>query len=158
MKTLTKTLIVGISMTAGVLQQAANAQTLYMLHDRDMQRGTEAMLAGELETASKYLRRAAKKDLGPLRLVPTLNNLCAVDYALGKLESAEQACTRAIGEDRFFWRAYVNRGNVRKALGDYQLAKADYEKAIRLKPDADLPKRALARFIEEQPKQMADAR
>lgn len=158
MKTLTKTLIAGIALTASVLPQAASAQTLYMLHDRDLQRGTEAMLAGELETASKYLRRATKKDLGPLRLVPALNNLCAVDYALGKLESAEQACTRAIAEDRYFWRAYVNRGNVGKSLGDYQRAKADYEKAVRLKPDADLPKRALARFIEEQPQQMADAR
>lgn len=158
MKTLTKMLIAGVVLSAGMLSQGASAQTLYMQKDRDMQRGTDAMLAGELETASKYLRRATKKDLGPLRLVPTLNNLCAVDYALGKLDSAERACSRAIGEDRYFWRAYVNRGNVRKALGDHQLAKADYEKAVRLKPDADLPKHALARFIKELPKQMADAR
>jgi len=158
MMTFTKTLIAGAVLAAAGLSQGADAQTLYMRHDRDMQRGNAAMLAGDLDAAAKYLRRAAKKDLGPQRLVPTLNNLCAVDYALGNLDSAEEACSRAIGEDRYFWRAYVNRGNVRKARGDYQSAQADYEKAVRLKPGADMPKRALARLISEQPKLVAEAR
>jgi tetratricopeptide (TPR) repeat protein len=158
MKLLTKTLMAGALLVTGGISQAADAQTLYMRADRDMTRGTEALMAGDLENASLHLSRAVRKNLGPERLVPALNNLCAVDYALGKLDSAEAACTRAVAEDRHFWRAYVNRGNVRKARGEYVLARADYEKAVRLKPASDLPKRALARLMEEQPTLMADAR
>ncbi|NVJ98316.1 MAG: hypothetical protein HWE25_09195 [Alphaproteobacteria bacterium] len=153
-----KKLIAGVALAVAGLSVGANAQTLYMQKNRNMERGMEAMMAGDLEGASRYLARAAKADLGKPRLLPVLNNLCAVDYALGKLDSAEEACTRAIAEDRFFWRAYVNRGNVFKAQGRFEDAQADYAKAGRLKPESSLPGKALARLKEEQPKLFADAR
>lgn len=152
-----KKLVATVALAVAGLSAGASAQTLYLENNRNMDRGMKAMMAGDLERASTYLARAAKADLGKPRLVPVLNNLCAVDYALGKLETAEEACTRAIAEDRFFWRAYVNRGNVYKAQGLFKDAQADYAKAVRLKPESELPKRALSRLMEEQPKLMANA-
>ncbi|NVJ70722.1 MAG: tetratricopeptide repeat protein [Alphaproteobacteria bacterium] len=158
MKTTGKQLIAATALALIGFSTAANAQTFYMNENRDIKRGTEAMKQGDLEGASRYFRRAASRDIGAERLVPVLNNLCAVDYAQGKLDSAEEACTRAIAEDRHFWRAYVNRGNVLKAKGHFAQAHQDYAKAVKLKPGSDMTQRALAKLLEEQPKLFAVAR
>jgi len=157
MWTTSKTLVAGAVLAVASFSAAANAQTYYAGPDRNIERGTEAMMQGDLETASKFFHRAADSNLSKGRLVPLLNNLCAVDYALGKLDSAQEACTRAIAEDRRFWRAYVNRGNVLKAKGDYSDAHRDYAKAVSLKPKSGIAQRALARLQEEQPKLFAAA-
>lgn len=157
MWTIPKGLVAAAALTIAGFSTMAQAQTYYMGKDSNIERGTKAMMKGNLETASRYLGRAAQTDLGHDRLVPVLNNLCAVDYALGKLESAEAACSRAISEDRHFWRAYVNRGNVLKAKGQFDAARDDYAKAVRLNPNGELPKRALARLMEEQPQRFAAA-
>ncbi|SDE37381.1 tetratricopeptide repeat protein [Kordiimonas lacus] len=158
MWTTRKSLVAGAVLAVASFSAAANAQTFYAGPDRNIERGTDALMQGDLKTASKYFHRAAETNLGKERLVPLLNNLCAVDYALGKLDSAEEACSRAIAEDRHFWRAYVNRGNVLKAKGEYADAHQDYAKAVRLKPKSDIAQRALARLQEEQPKLFAAAK
>lgn len=153
-----KKLIAGVALAVVSVSTTVSADTLYFSNDRNMERGMEALMQGELQTASKYLGRAAKTDLGKERLVPVLSNLCAVDYALGKLDSAQEACDRAIQEDRHFWRAYVNRGNVHKAKGHFEEAREDYTRALRINPNGQLPKDALARLMEEQPKYFAEAK
>lgn len=140
----------GLVIGAGALiatSTAAQAQVFYAHEDTNLTRAESAMRAGDLENASKYFKRAVNTNLGVERLVPALNNYCAVDYAIGNLEAAENACTRAIREDRQYWRAYVNRGNVRAALGKKDEARADYEKALRLKPGSAVAKAAFEQFV-----------
>lgn len=127
------------------LASPVEAQVFYMSKNSNYNLAEQAMRAGELDRASKLFRRATKGSLGSETLLAAYNNLCAVDLARGALEDAEKACTRAIGKNRLYWRAYVNRGHVRAAMGNQELAVADLQKAIKLKPQSKLAKRVLAR-------------
>ncbi|MCJ9429126.1 hypothetical protein [Kordiimonas marina] len=141
----------------GVSAQGAEAQVLYLTKDRNYEVAMQAMKAGDLETAADRFERAVSFDIGSARLLPMLNNLCAVNYVLGHLDKAKEACDRAIREDRHYWRAYVNRGNVFKAEGDLKAARADYRYAVRLAPKADLPRQALARLDNHREQLLAGA-
>ena len=138
----------GLALAGVGLSATANAQVLYGGKDQNIERGMHALKQGDLEQAAKHLTRASRTNLGSGRLVPVLNNLCAINYALGNLDAAEQACDRAIGEDKLFWRAYVNRGNVFKAKGDYAAAHEDYSRAAGIH-DGPMPQQALARLEAE---------
>jgi len=139
----------------GVSAPGAEAQGLYLTKDRNYEVAMQAMKAGDMVTAADRFERAVSFDIGSERLLPMLNNLCAVNYVLGRLDNAKAACDRAIQEDRHYWRAYVNRGNVFKARGDLKAARADYSYAVRLAPKANLPKQALARLDNDRDTLMA---
>ena len=150
-----------IAIVAGVMltvSTAGQAQVIYGHENPNLSRATSAMMAGELEVASKYFRRAVRANLGAERLIPALNNYCAVEYAINNFENAEKVCSQAIGEDRRYWRAYVNRGNVRTALGKLEEARADYEKAVKLKPNSRIANEALAGVQKLNPSLLADAK
>lgn len=152
--------IKNIAVAAGVMltvSTAGQAQVIYGHENSNLSRATSALMAGELERASLHFKRAVKSNLGSERLIPALNNYCAVEYALNNLENAEKVCSEAISEDRRYWRAYVNRGNVRTALGKLDAARADYEKAIKLKPNSQLAQNALANFQKPNPALLAEA-
>ncbi len=151
-----KTLVVSV----GVLMVASTtgqAQVIYGHENSNLAQANKAMMAGELKTASKYFGRAVKANLGEEKMVTALNNFCAVEYAIGHNENAEKVCSQAIGEDRRYWRAYVNRGNARAALGKQLEAEQDYERAIALKPGSRIAKNALASFRANTSTQLAKA-
>ncbi|MBO6503337.1 MAG: tetratricopeptide repeat protein [Kordiimonadaceae bacterium] len=142
-------MIKAVTVMAGVLlvsTGASQAQVIYGQENSNLTRANQSMMAGDLESASKYFRRAVKANLGHERLVPTLNNYCAVEYAIGNFENAEKVCSEAISNDRRYWRAYVNRANVRAALGDAEGAAADYDKALSIKPNSRIAADAFAKF------------
>lgn len=148
-----------VAVVAGVMltvSTASQAQVIYGHENTNLKRATSAMMAGELQVASKYFRRAVKANLGAERLIPALNNYCAVEYAIANLENAEKVCSQAIAEDRRYWRAYVNRGNVRTALGKLEEARADYEKAVKLKPNSRIAREALANIQKPNPNLFAE--
>ena len=136
---------------------ASEAQTIYGHENSNLTRANTAMMAGDFETASKYFGRAVKANLGQERLIPALNNYCAVEYALGRYESAETVCSQAIGEDRRYWRAFVNRANARSELGKLEAAKADYEKALDINPDSKIANSALISFQAKNGRLLAEA-
>lgn len=152
-------IVKNVAIAAGVMfavSSTSQAQVIYGHENSNLTRANSAMMAGELETASQHFRRAVKANLGPERLVPALNNYCAVEYAINNLENAEKVCSQAIGEDRRYWRAYVNRGNVRTALGKLDAARADYEKAVKLKPNSKIAREALASVQKPNPTLLAE--
>lgn len=136
---------------------AQSVKTIYVGQDVNIERGMSALRSGDLDGALKHLRRAARGDIGTERLVPVLSNICAIEYARGELDAAEEACDRAINEDRSFWRAYVNRGNVHKSRGDYAAAKSDYERAAGIDRN-DLSVQALASLEAYADKLVAEAK
>lgn len=105
------------------------AEKFYMEAEPNIAKAEKSILSGNLEEASKYYNRAIRSGIDTDRLVSVLNNLCIVEYALGKAEQAIEACTGAIEKKTRFWQAYVNRANARLALGDVEGAKADYKQA-----------------------------
>lgn len=139
-----KTAAIAASVTFVGLGAPVEAQVFYMNHNSNYVKADEAMRAGEFENASRLFNRAIKYGAHGETLLAAYNNLCAVDLARGALESAERACSGAIGENRLYWRAYVNRGHVRAAMGKQELAIKDLQKAVKLKPNSKLAKRVLA--------------
>jgi len=121
------------------------AQVFYMSKNSTYNLADQAMRAGELDRASSLFKRAIRGSLRGETLLAAYNNLCAVDLARGAYKDAERACSGAIGERRTYWRAYVNRGHARAAMGEQELALKDLHKAIKLKPKSKLAKRVLAR-------------
>ena len=138
------------------LATPVEAQVFFMSKNSNYILADQAMRTGELDRASLLFKRAVKGSLGNETLLAAYNNLCAVDLARGDLENAEKACTHAIGKNRLYWRAYVNRGHVRAAMGKQDLALADLQKALRLKPESKLIKRVLAR-VQQSNRLLAEA-
>ena len=148
------------ALVAGAMTMTSNAsqaQTIYGHENSNLTRANTSMMAGDFETASKYFKRATKANLGQERLVPALNNYCAVEYALGRYESAETVCSSAIGEDRRYWRAFVNRGNARSALGKFEGAQADFKRAIEINPKSEIANNAMISFRSKNAKLLANA-
>jgi len=144
--------------TLGVsVSTPVNAQVFYMKKNTDYEKATAAMKDGNLERASLLYSRALKGSLREDIKLNAYNNLCAVDFARGSLESAEKACSNAISSNRLFWRAYINRGHVRSALGKVDLALKDLRKAVKLQPDNLLAKRVLERYENQKGKLYAKA-
>jgi len=112
----------------------AQAQVFYVNADRDIEKGQDAMRAGDYERAVRYLKKAARRDLSSEHRAIVQNSLCASLYFKGAYEEAATACTDAIDEDARYWKAFVNRGHARKALGDMSGALADYCEARELSP------------------------
>lgn len=151
-----KTLMIAVG-TMVALSSASQAQVIYGAQDSNLTRAMSALKSGEFERAATYYRRAVRTDLGEARLVPALNNLCAVEYAIGNYDEAEKVCSKAIGEDRHYWRAYVNRGNAHVALGNDEAAHKDFQKAVKFNPRASIAKNALAQFESSQATLLAAA-
>lgn len=137
--------------------EAQSTKTLYLSENGNLERGMKSLQQGNLVLAVKHLRRAVRADLGTERLVPALSNLCAAEYALGDLDMAEKHCNEAIGEDRHYWRAYVNRGNVHKAKGRREAAHADYLRAESISSN-DLTVKALASLEPNPERRVAQAK
>lgn len=149
----TKALVIAVGSLLAV-SSASQAQVTYIYGSVpvNLTKATSALMAGDLEQASKYYKRAVKMNLSAERLAPALGNLCDVEFKLSNLESAEKYCSRAIGEDRRNWRAYVNRGHVRLSQDNREAAYADYQTAAKIRPEEVIIKNALAYFeVTEQP-------
>ena len=112
----------------------AQAQVFHITQDRALLKGNEAMQTGDLERALVHYRKAVSKDLTSAERTMAFNSICAAEFVLGNAEAAAEACTAAIEGDGRYWKAFVNRGNARKALGDKEGAIADYCRAHDLRP------------------------
>ncbi|NVJ70610.1 MAG: hypothetical protein HWE08_09675 [Alphaproteobacteria bacterium] len=112
----------------------AQAQVIYVNPDRNIEDGQKAMSEGDYARASRYFKKAVRRNLSSEHMAIVQNSLCASLFFEGAYEDAEGACSAAIEEDGRYWKAYVNRGHARKALGDQAGALADFCKANTLSP------------------------
>lgn len=152
----------------------AAASTLRFGLSQDALESCNTALAGDLREADRtatYVNRAivlsalgrlddAAADLTrAIERAPELQaahlTLGGVYSRMGRWRDAEAAFTAGIelNPDATVARDYFTRGGAREELGDIAGARADYETAVALAPDWDLPRRELARFeviMEEQ--------
>ncbi|TNE61900.1 MAG: tetratricopeptide repeat protein [Alphaproteobacteria bacterium] len=113
---------------------SAQSLTLHVTRDYYLDHGDRALAAGETLKAADYFRKALRKNLSADERIAAQNSLCAAEFILGNYDAASEACTAAIRADGGYWKAYVNRGNARNALGDTEGAIADYCEAKALEP------------------------
>ncbi|MEX0299665.1 MAG: hypothetical protein AB3N28_11395 [Kordiimonas sp.] len=139
-----KAAVLSIFIGLNSMAPMAEAQVVHVQQNYNLAQASKAIAKGELQNGAKYLRRAVRSSLSNVQLVTALTDLCAIDYHLGKLNSAEKSCSRALRVDRKSWKAYYNRGHVRRALGESEAAEMDYVKAARLEPSEERIQKALA--------------
>tara|TARA_R110002096_G_scaffold190345_8_gene371452 strand:+ start:186 stop:665 length:480 start_codon:yes stop_codon:yes gene_type:complete len=128
---------------------AVNAQVYHVEKNYNLAQASKAIAKGDLNGGAKYLRRAVRTSLAAEQLETALTDLCAIDYHLGKLNSAEKICSRALRVNRKSWKAYYNRGHVRRALGETEAAETDYLKAAKIAPNELRVQKALAAVSKE---------
>ena len=129
-----------LGMVAGVLPvfaapAHAQVQTIYVSLDQVIERAQQAMMEGHMEVALAHFRKAEQRNLSTENRVIVQNSICAVAFRLGEYAEAETSCSKAINGNRKYWKAFVNRGNVRRASGNMDGAFSDYCEAIRLSPE-----------------------
>lgn len=150
--------ILGVALITVGLFAPVKAQVFYFSEDSNIKQAEKAIRSGDLVNASRYYHRAVLSRLGKERLLPTLNNICIIDYALKEYQQAKDACSAAIREDRKFWQAYVNRGNVKRAMGDIYGAEEDYKRAVRLNPHKKVAQQALDNLMAANKHLVAEAK
>lgn len=148
-----------ISVALGLMGAVAPASTamdgIVFNQNKYVNIGNRALVKGDYEKASKFLRIAVKSNLSKRIMVNTLNNLCAADYMQDKLELAKESCDKAIKMNRKAWRPHVIRGHINAQQGNIELAKHDYNKAQELKPGEEISKRFLAKLETENALRLA---
>ena len=112
----------------------AQAQVIVVNPDRDILKAQHAMRKGELSTALKHYKQAQRKDLSDDHRVVVQNSICAISYMQGDYSEAAEACSVVIDAAPSYWKAYVTRGNAKRALGDFDGALADFCAAKRINP------------------------
>lgn len=120
---------------AGFAAAEAQPRTFHLSQDRYLVSGNTALEEGRLEDALRNFRMAVRKNITARERTATFNSICAVENILGNAEAAIDACDAAIKADKAYWKAYVNRGNARAALGNREGAIEDYCRANELNPD-----------------------
>jgi tetratricopeptide (TPR) repeat protein len=129
--------VYGLALIFAVISSAsakADGRIFYVNPDRSVVKAQEAFNARDHETALAQFRKAARRGLSDEHRVIVHNSICASLYLLERYEEATVACSSAIEQDRYYWQAYVNRGNARRALGDTEGAVADFCQAHGLRP------------------------
>lgn len=121
---------------AVVLSAAAKAdgRTFHVNPDRNIVKGQAALNEGDYEQALRYFQNAARRDLSEEHAISVQNSICASLYLLERYEEAAETCTGVIDADKSYWRAYVNRGNALRALGQTDSAISDFCTAHALRP------------------------
>lgn len=119
---------------AGFAAAEAEPRTFHLSQDRYLASGNVALEEGRFEDALRNFRMAVRKNITERERTITFNSICAVENILGHAEAAVEACDAAIKADRAYWKAYVNRGNARSALGNHEGAIEDYCRANELSP------------------------
>lgn len=114
---------------------SAQTQVITINPDRAIMRAQHALRQGDLEVALKYYKQAERKNLSREHRTVVLNSICAVSYLQGNYDDAAEACSSVIDETPGYWKAYVTRGNAKRALGDFDGALVDFCEANRLSPD-----------------------
>ncbi len=151
-----KAAVVSIVIGLNALAPMTEAQVVHIQENYNLAQASKAIAQGKLQNGAKYLRRAVRSSLSNGQLVTALTDLCAIDYHLGKLNSAEKSCSRALRVNRKSWKAYYNRGHVRRALGESEAAQTDYAKAEKLQPSEVRIQKAIASLSEATSQEYAE--
>ena len=123
---------------SGFSAQAQHQLVLVFSSSNTLEKGKAALENGEIEKAISLLNSALRNKLSPQDDYSANNDLCVAYYLSENFEEAMKKCNRAIRNTSNKWVAYNNRGNVYLASGKYNLAIADYEKGLQLKPSSEV--------------------
>lgn len=129
----TTTVLAAAALTGALLASAApaRAETYAQLLDRS----AAAIVAEDFRTGLVHSRDlVALPHLTRTQQAVAYTHLCINLSQIGRSTEALRACDEAVARDAGAWGAYVNRGNVRSAVGDRLAARADYRKAKSLSP------------------------
>lgn len=116
---------------------SANSNHVIVLQPSELiQRGNSLIEAGELQEAKNYLERALKSGLTEQQTANAHNSLCVAFLKEEHWRKAMNHCDAAIELVSYNWRFFNNRGNIYLGLGQPELALREYNKGLKISPNA----------------------
>lgn len=90
--------------------------------------------AGKLEQAQRLYRKSLHTTLRRSDRFAALNDLCVLHNIEKQYEKARGYCSKALKLAPDNWRGFNNRGLAYFGLGNYELARQDFARALSLNP------------------------
>ena len=120
---------------AGLSGAATADMVEIILQPSDLiRRGNAYIEQGEIEKAKNTLSRALDSNLTSRQRANAHNSLCVVNIMEEAWNEAMHQCNAAIEMVPTNWRFYNNRGNIYLGLGQWDLARENYQRGLRIAP------------------------
>ena len=118
----------------------ANAYTYELsVHGSDLvKNGRAALLDGELEKALGYFNAVLENGASERQEASIHADMCVAFYLMRDFPQALEHCNTSISLRPNVWLGYNNRGNVYFEWGQYELARENYERGLRLSPKSSI--------------------
>ncbi len=119
-----------------LLANSAVADTVeIILQPSDLlQKGNQYIAHGEIQKAKKILTRAIESNLTSRQRANAHNSLCVANIKEEAWQDAMVHCDAAIELVPSNWRFHNNRGNVYFGLGQFDVAKQNYARGLKIAP------------------------
>lgn len=126
-----------IATALALTAMSAQAETHRMGQSDALVSQVRALKAGQLDKAIRIGTRALQKSQMDSVAALLEANLCLAFHLKGDQDTAIAHCDQALELNPVSWQARLNRGNAYYAAGRYEMAVADYEKAMARVPGND---------------------
>jgi hypothetical protein len=127
--------VISALLSTSVLLSAASAAHAEITAAGLLDRSAHLLNVGNWRQAASASRALlARSDLTMQMRLAGNTNLCVAETKLDHLSAAETACDKSVALNPGYWVNYVNRGNVRRMIGDVRGAHSDYARAKALNP------------------------
>lgn len=113
-------------------------------------RGARALQAGHVAEGTQLSLRSLAGELSPREIAMAEANVCAGLVLQHRAGEALAHCTRAVESDAGNWRSLNNRAAAYSAMGLYDFAVADLERALRIAPNSALLKHSLETVLQDR--------
>ena len=129
-----------VAMALSAPKSPADAYTYELIvHGSDLVRsGREALLQGELEKALGYFQTVLDNGASERQEASVHADMCVALYLMRDFPKALEHCNTSISLRPNVWLGYNNRGNVYFEWGQFERAREDYERGLRLSPESSI--------------------
>jgi len=124
----------------------ADAYTYELIvHGSDLvKNGREALLDGELDKALGYFNAVLENGPSQRQEAAVHADMCVAFYLMRSFPEALEHCNTSISLRPNVWLGYNNRGNVYFEWGQFEKARENYERGLRLSPKSTILLRNLS--------------
>ena len=113
-------------------------------------RGARALQAGHVAEGTQLSLLSLAGELSVREIAMAEANVCAGLVLQHRAGEALAHCTRAVESDAGNWRSLNNRAAAYSAMGLYDFAVADLERALRIAPNSALLKHSLETVLQDR--------
>lgn len=139
-----------VSLALAIVSGCAAVQRQAPTPHQLMIRGARALQAGQVAEGTQLSLQSLAGGLSQREVAMAEANVCAGLVLQHRAGEALAHCTRSVQSDGGNWRSLNNRAAAYSAMGLYDFAVADLERALRIAPHSNLLKRSLETVLQDR--------